>query len=65
MLTTLEILELARKGLRDSIHSKKRVLYMCKHNGKPAQDVEKELEELKAKYKELEKMIISEKDKMY
>lgn len=64
MLTTLEIMEFALVGIHNKIINKKRVLESRTFKKEPTQDVEKELEELKDKYSELEFLIFNEKYKM-
>lgn len=65
MIAPLEILEFARVGLRSSINSKKRLLNECGYSGRSAEDVKSELAELQSKYKELERMLIAEKERMH
>lgn len=64
MIAPLEILELARVGLRSKISGKKRLLNECDYSGRSAEDVKSELAELQSKYKELERMLIAEKERM-
>lgn len=59
----LEVLEYARQGMRHAINGKKRLYNQLRKNHIACYPVLEELEALKAKYSELERLIIAEKER--